>query len=96
MRLQPIRVSACATLLAIVLATELHAQTTTSGGLTGVITDQSNAVMPNADVKIKDNDKGITQSNENGSQGVYRFFFLSPGQRASLQRQQPRSSSTLQ
>ena len=30
------------------------AQTTTSGGLAGVVTDPSNAVVPNADVEIKD------------------------------------------
>jgi hypothetical protein len=37
------------------------AQTTTSGGLAGVVTDPSNAVVPNADVEIKDNAKGTHQ-----------------------------------
>jgi len=65
-------------LIIIVLTIALHAQTTTSGGLTGVITDQSNAVVPNADVEIKDNRKGTIQSTKTGRDGAYRFFFLEP------------------
>ena len=37
------------------------AQSATSGGLTGVVTDPSNAVVPDAKVKLTDNAKGITQ-----------------------------------
>jgi hypothetical protein len=47
-----------ANLLAISIANNLHVQTTTSGGLTGVITDQSSAVLPNATVEIRDEAKG--------------------------------------
>ncbi len=54
------------------------AQTTTSGGLAGVVTDPSNAVVPNADVEIKDNVKGTHQSTKTDREGVYRFFFLAP------------------
>ena len=54
------------------------AQTTTSGGLAGVVTDPSNAVVPNADVEIKDNAKGTHQSTKTDREGVYRFFFLAP------------------
>ena len=57
---------------------ELVAQTSTSGGLAGVVTDLSNALVPDADVEIKDNAKGTTQSTKTDQQGVYRFFFLSP------------------
>jgi hypothetical protein len=55
------------------------AQTTTSGGLAGVVTDPSNAVIPNADVEIKDNAKGTHQATKTDREGVYRFFFLAPG-----------------
>ena len=55
------------------------AQTTTSGGLAGVVTDSSGAVVPNADVEIKQNAKGTTQSTRSDHRGVYRFFFLPPG-----------------
>ena len=54
------------------------AQTTTSGGLAGVVTDPSSAVVSNADVEIKDSSKGTTQSTKTDHEGVYRFFFLAP------------------
>jgi len=56
----------------------LIAKTTTSGGLAGIVTDSSNAVLPNTDVEIKDNSKGTHQSTKTDSEGVYRFFFLNP------------------
>jgi hypothetical protein len=64
--------------VAIGLANELNAQTTTSGGLTGVITDQSKAVIPDAAVEIEDTGKGMTQTTKTDREGVYRFFFLPP------------------
>jgi hypothetical protein len=54
------------------------AQTTTSGGLAGVVTDPSTAVVPDADVEIKDETKGTHQSTKTDREGVYRFFFLAP------------------
>ncbi len=54
------------------------AKTTTSGGLTGVVTDPSSAVVPDANVEIKDNAKGTNQSTKTDREGVYRFFFLAP------------------
>jgi len=59
-------------------ANRLNAQTTTSGALTGVVTDPSHAVVPDAGVEIKDNAKGTTQSAKTDREGVYRFFFLAP------------------
>jgi len=67
-------------LLAICFANGLRAQTTTSGAVTGVVTDQSGAVVPNADVEIRDVNKGTTESTETDRDGVYRFFFLAPSQ----------------
>ena len=65
--------------LSLSFSNELNAQTTTSGGLTGVVTDPSNALVPNAEVEIKDNAKGTIQSTKTDNEGVYRFFFLAPG-----------------
>ena len=80
MRLRP-RCCLSAFLLAISLANGVGAaQTTTSGAVTGVVTDQSLAVLPNADVEIRDIDKGTTESTKTDHDGVYRFFFLSPSQ----------------
>jgi hypothetical protein len=63
MSLRPISVSL---LVGIFLTTfflnRLNAQTTTSGGVTGVVTDQSLAVLPNADVEIRDINKGTAES----------------------------------
>jgi hypothetical protein len=61
------------------LVNRTTAQTTTSGALTGVITDQTNAVVPDAEIKIKDTTKGTTQSTKADSEGLYHFFFLAPG-----------------
>ena len=61
------------------VANKLNAQTTTSGGLTGVVTDPSSAVVPNADVEIKDAAKGTTYSTKTDQEGVYRYFFLASG-----------------
>jgi hypothetical protein len=58
---------------------KLSAQTATSGALAGVITDQTNAVIPDATVEIRDNAKGTTQSTTTDREGVCRFFFLAPG-----------------
>src|SRR5215470_16123269 len=83
MRLRPISVLLLVVLfVATSTANELNAQTTTSGGLTGVVTDQSNAVLPNANVEIKDNARGIAQSTRTDREGVYRFFFLAPARYA--------------
>lgn len=65
-------------LAALGLSNELSAQTTTSGGLTGVVTDPGSAVVPDARVEIRDNSKGTTQITKTDHEGVYRFFFLAP------------------
>src|SRR5271155_3996058 len=80
MRLRPRRCFS-GFLLAISFANGVGAaQTTTSGAVTGVVTDQSGAIVPNADVEIRDVNKGTTESTETDRDGVYRFFFLSPSQ----------------
>ena len=79
MRLRPISVLLLAVLLAMVAPpNELNAQTTTSGGLTGVVIDSSHALVPDAVVELRDNTKGTLQSAKTDRAGVYRFFFLAP------------------
>ncbi|MGB0035151.1 MAG: carboxypeptidase regulatory-like domain-containing protein [Candidatus Acidiferrales bacterium] len=60
-------------------APQLFAQTQTTGDITGVITDQSGGVVPQAKVTIKDSAKGSTQDTQSNKEGVYRFFLLPPG-----------------
>ena len=66
-------------LLLIFLPVGLGAQTMTSGGLTGVVTDASGAVIPNADVLLRSDSKGTLQSTKTDREGAYHLFFLAPG-----------------
>ena len=47
-------------LLLLCLSANATAQTTTSGALTGVVADPSGAVVPNADVEIKDDTRAVS------------------------------------
>ena len=66
-------------LLAPCPSNKLNAQTTASGGLMGVVTDPSSAVVPDASVEIRNNAKGAIQATKTDREGVYEFFFLAPG-----------------
>jgi hypothetical protein len=79
MRIWPRRLVLALLILAMCACQKLIAQTTTSGALAGVVTDQSNAVIPAADVEIRDNAKGTTQSTKTDREGAYQFSFLVPG-----------------
>src|SRR5260370_18333771 len=65
-------------LLALSIPNPSIAQTTTSGGLTGVVTDPSGAVVIDAEVQIKNDSKGTIQSAITDRGGGHRFFFLTP------------------
>jgi hypothetical protein len=78
MRLRPAILFSAILLQAFSLTRELGAQTTSSGALTGVVTDPSTAVVPDAAVEIRDTAKGTVQSTKTNRDGVYHFFFLMP------------------
>ena len=66
-------------LVAVALLTvHVQSQTTTSGALSGVVIDQSHAVIAGADVEIRDIAKGKAQSTKTDREGVYQFLFLAP------------------
>ncbi len=65
-------------LFLVSISNRLHAQTATSGGLAGVVTDPSDAVIPNAQVEIRDIAKGLTQTTHTDDDGGYQFSFLAP------------------
>ena len=67
------------TLVLTLLAAEVRGQTTSSGALSGVVIDQTNAVVPDAVVEIKDTAEGRTQSAKTDGEGVYQISFLRPG-----------------
>lgn len=64
--------------LLVIPSHELRAQTTTSGGFTGVVTDPSDAVVPDANVELKNNARGTTLPARTNAEGVYLFSFLLP------------------
>jgi hypothetical protein len=55
------------------------AQTTTTGAVNGVITDQSGAVVPGAIVTLKSIATGAVQTAKSSNSGSYRFDLLPPG-----------------
>ena len=55
------------------------AQTIVSGDVVGTVTDQSNAVVSNANVTLTNVDTGASQSTQTGPTGLYRFSLLKPG-----------------
>ncbi len=57
----------------------LRSQTLTSATVTGVVTDASGAIVPNAAVQIVQTDTGSVHKTVSTSSGEYRFPFLNPG-----------------
>jgi len=66
-------------LLAGLVATPMMAQNLVSGDITGIVSDPSGAILPNAQVTLKNNNNGQTQTATTNPQGVYRFSLLNPG-----------------
>ena len=82
MRLWPKSSRSALRLLMLILLFPWHessAQTTSSGSLTGVVSDQTNAAVPNAQLEIKDVAKGLAQTTNTDRGGTYHFFFVTPG-----------------
>jgi hypothetical protein len=52
---------------------------TTSASVFGRVTDQSNAVVPDVEVEIKNTDTGVSQVTKTNAEGVYTFPSLVPG-----------------
>ena len=67
-------------LLAGILSISAAGQSLVSGDVTGIITDPSGAVVPNATVTLKNNGTGQQQTTATNNSGVYRFSLMPPGQ----------------
>jgi outer membrane receptor protein involved in Fe transport len=57
----------------------VHAQVTATGNLSGIITDQSEAVVRGAAVQISTSATGLFREITTGEAGTYRFDLLPPG-----------------
>src|ERR1700691_1899366 len=56
-----------------------HAQSLTTGGVSGNITDATSAAIHNATVMLTDLDKGSVQTASSNGSGEFRFSLLKPG-----------------
>jgi hypothetical protein len=54
-------------------------QSITTGEVSGVVTDATDAVVPNVVVGLKSIEKGFTQTTTTSALGIYRFPLLAPG-----------------
>jgi hypothetical protein len=66
-------------LVILFLIPSLHAQSTISGYVTGVVTDPSKALVGGATVTLKNPDTSFVQTATTDSKGVYHFEYVPPG-----------------
>ena len=57
----------------------LFAQTSSTGELTGVVSDTTGAILPGAHVSIANSATGEIKTSDTNQEGLYRFPLLSPG-----------------
>jgi Carboxypeptidase regulatory-like domain len=65
--------------IALIVPSALWGQGIVSGAVTGVVTDASNAVVPNATVTLKGEETGEVLTQTTGSTGSFNFTLLKPG-----------------
>jgi hypothetical protein len=65
--------------LSLMLTPSAVAQTTTTGGIAGTVTDPSGAVVPDTKISLKDLGRGVAQETKANKDGAYRFDLLLPG-----------------
>ncbi|MBZ5570869.1 MAG: carboxypeptidase-like regulatory domain-containing protein [Acidobacteriia bacterium] len=66
-------------LFVITSVSQMFAQTTTTGDISGVVTDPTGAVVANASIVAKSLDTGSAQSAKSGGDGSYHVALLQPG-----------------
>ncbi len=66
-------------LLCLLICIPSFAQSITSGDVTGIVTDPSGAVLPNAAVTLTNISTNAVQKSTTSGEGTYRFAFVSPG-----------------
>src|SRR5579863_6141963 len=74
-----VRLIAVFAVIALLLPASLLAQNIVTGGISGTVTDQSGAVVPNAKVTLKNNGTGEVLTTTTGASGLYNFALLKPG-----------------
>src|SRR5271168_3760359 len=69
-------------LIALLTAVSLPMQAQYSSGIEGTVTDQSGAVVPDAQVVLTNQETQVTQTATANSQGLVRLLHLPPGRYA--------------
>ncbi|MGB9472209.1 MAG: TonB-dependent receptor [Candidatus Acidiferrum sp.] len=72
-------VSAGLMVLAMLISTCLHGQTTSTGALAGVVLDPSGAELPGVIIVLNDRGTGRTETATSDEHGRFSFLFLPPG-----------------
>src|ERR1700761_3716918 len=75
-------ISKCAVLFLMLVAAfsvSVTAQSLTTGGISGNVTDATGAVIPGAAVNLTSLDTGATQTTTTNQAGDYSFTLLKPG-----------------
>ena len=79
MKFKQISISALLFAMAVVTLPVLEAQTMTTGDVSGVVSDQSGAVLPSATVTLTNKAVGSVQTTTTNGQGGYHFALLPSG-----------------
>ena len=66
-------------LFAIVMAGQMHAQIVETGVITGVVKDNTGAVIPNAHVNLRNDGTGLASNIATNEQGIFVSPPLNPG-----------------
>jgi hypothetical protein len=74
-----IRLLALLAVMALIVPSAMWGQGITSGAVNGVVTDASNAVVPNATVTLKSDESGAVLTQTTGANGSFNFQLLKPG-----------------
>jgi len=73
------RLLVMAAVIALLVPSVVMAQSTTTGAISGTVSDPSGAVLPAVTVNLKSVEKGFTQATKTNAQGAYQFPLLEPG-----------------
>src|SRR5580700_4059595 len=79
MRFTSIRLLVLIAVVSLLLPSMLLAQSTTTGAISGTVTDPTGAVLPDVTVNLKSTEKGFTSSTKTNGQGFYQFPLVEPG-----------------
>src|SRR5262245_3183863 len=67
------------TVLALFILGVVTVQAQTKGSLAGTVTDSAGAIVPGANVELRNNANGANRTATSGSNGVFQFTDVEPG-----------------